>query len=64
MSLKKGLLISAGAHVVIVILLTIQVVFFKPEMIDVSQAVRVDMVDLPDKLSDKHLKNLTLLLSK
>lgn len=55
MNFKKGLLISAGAHVVIVILLTIQVVFFKPEMIDISQAVRVDMVDLPDKLSDKQL---------
>ncbi len=55
MNFKKGLLISAGAHVIIVILLTIQIVFFKPEMIDISQAVRVDMVDLPDKLSDKQL---------
>lgn len=55
MNLKNGLLISAGTHVVVVLLLTIQVVFFKPKVIDVSQAVRVDMVDLPDKLSEKDL---------
>lgn len=55
MNLRKGLIISAAAHACVVFLLTIQIFFFEPTIIDVSQAVRVDMVDLPDKLSDQQL---------
>jgi colicin import membrane protein len=55
LNLKKGLFISLSAHVVVVVAMTIKVFFLTPPTIDLSQAVRVDMVDLPDKISDTQL---------
>ena len=53
MHFKKGLFISFGIHILVIIFMTLQVIFFAPKMIDISQAVRVDMVNL----SDKDMKN-------
>ncbi len=55
MNLRKGLIISFGTHIVVIVLMTIRFVFFTPQVIDVSQAVRVDMVTLPDKADQKML---------
>ena len=50
MDLRKGLIISLIAHISVVIVMTLKVVFFPDVRIDLSQAVRVDMVALPDKM--------------
>ncbi len=55
MNLRKGLIISFGTHIVVIVLMTLRFVFFTPQVIDVSQAVRVDMVSLPDKVDQKML---------
>ena len=55
MNLKKGLTISFGFHAVVILLMTVKFIFFQEKYVDISQAVRVDMVALPDKTSDKAL---------
>lgn len=55
MNLKKGLSVSFGFHAVVILLMTVKFIFFQEKYIDISQAVRVDMVALPDKASDKAL---------
>jgi colicin import membrane protein len=55
LNLRKGLFISFAAHIIVIILMTIRFVFFSPQVIDVSQAVQVDMVALPDKADQKAL---------
>jgi colicin import membrane protein len=47
--LSRGLGVSFVVHGVILLLFTVKAVFFTPEQIDFSQAVRVDIVGLPDK---------------
>lgn len=47
--LSRGLGVSFVVHGVILLFFTVKAVFFTPEQIDFSQAVRVDMVALPDK---------------
>ena len=51
MDLRKGLIISLISHISVVVLMTLKVVFFPEVRIDLSQAVRVDMVALPDKMN-------------
>lgn len=51
--LSRGLGVSFVVHGVILLLFTVKAVFFTPEQIDFSQAVRVDMVALPDKAPAK-----------
>ncbi len=54
MKLKHGLILSFAAHVFLGLCLFLQVVFFPDVVFDLQQAVRVDLVDLPDKsLSEK-----------
>ncbi len=48
---NEGILISVIVHSLIVIVFIIQVTFFSEPLIDLSQAVRVDMVAMPDKLA-------------
>ncbi len=55
MNLKKGLTISFGFHAVVILLMTVKFIFFQEKYVDISQAVRVDMVALPDKTSDNVL---------
>lgn len=55
MNLKKGLTISFGFHVVIILMMTVKFIFFQEKYVDISQAVRVDIVALPDKAQDQAL---------
>ncbi|QDK36234.1 energy transducer TonB [Bdellovibrio sp. NC01] len=48
--LSRGIGISFALHAVILSIFALKAAFFTPEQIDFSQAVRVDMVGLPDKL--------------
>lgn len=49
--LSQGLLVSALLHALLVAVFAIKAVFFATEAIDFSQAVRVDLVALPEKIS-------------
>lgn len=51
----NGLLISLIAHVALFLLLIIKLTFFQAKSIDLSQAIRVDMVGLPEKMELKDL---------
>ncbi|UYL10408.1 TonB family protein [Bdellovibrio sp. SKB1291214] len=54
-TLKRGLVVSLGFHVGLVLFFVVKTAFFTPESIDFTQAVRVDMVGLPDKLDPNNL---------
>lgn len=54
-SLKNGLGVSFILHAILLSFFTLKAVFFTPESIDFSQAVRVDMVGLPDKTTPKEM---------
>ena len=47
---NRGVGISFALHAVLISFFTLKAVFFTPEAIDFTQAVRVDMVGLPDKV--------------
>ncbi len=49
-SFSKFLVLSVGFHAVIFIILTVKVLFFPTETPEFKQAVRVDVVALPDKV--------------
>lgn len=51
--LSRGIGVSFVIHGIILLLFTINAVFFTSEQIDFSQAVRVDIVGLPDKAPPK-----------
>ncbi len=53
--LSRGVGISVALHAIVLLIFTVKAVFFTPESIDFSQAVRVDMVGLPDKIEPKTL---------
>ncbi|WP_415061224.1 energy transducer TonB [Bdellovibrio sp.] len=53
--LSRGLGVSFALHALIVSIFTLKTVFFSSEPIDFSQAVRVDIVGLPDKVEPKTL---------
>ncbi len=50
MKLSRGLIYSIIAHIVLVVAMIVQVVFYPSEALDLSRAIRVDMIDLPDKV--------------
>lgn len=52
---RRGVAISIGVHVVFFLLLILNLVFSKPSTLDLSQAIRVDMVGLPDKIDHNQL---------
>lgn len=54
-TLNRGLVISFALHVGLVLFFVVKTVFFTPETIDFSQAIRIDMVGLPDKVDPKTL---------
>ncbi|XGC81004.1 energy transducer TonB [Bdellovibrio bacteriovorus] len=53
--LTRGLGISFAVHAVLLSFFVLKAAFFTPEAIDFSQAIRVDMVGLPDKVEPKQL---------
>ncbi len=52
---KRGVTVSIAAHVALVFLMTVNLIFFKKPVLDLSQAIRVDMVGLPDKIDRTQL---------
>ncbi len=50
LKIKKGLMVSLGVHIAILIFFTVKTLFFAPDSIDFQAAVRVDLVGLPDKV--------------
>ncbi len=50
---KRGVGLSIAVHVAFVLAMLFNLVFFKKPVLDLSQAIRVDMVGLPDKI-DHH----------
>ncbi len=65
---KRGVRISIGAHTILVLFILLNLVFSKKTTLDLSQAIRVDMVGLPDKIDSKKLpdkiKELPVPISK
>lgn len=53
--IMRGLGISLAIHALIASFITLKTVFFEAESIDFSQAVRVDIVGLPEKVDPKTL---------
>ncbi len=53
---KRGIGISFALHALLFSFFTLKAVFFTQESIDFTQAVRVDIVGLPDKIEEKDLK--------
>lgn len=51
----KGFLYSLVAHIIVLILMLFKVVFYPEEAYDLSQAIRVDMVGLPDKIDPQEI---------
>lgn len=54
-SLKSGIGLSFALHAFAISFLTLKAVFFTPPSVDYSQAIRVDMVGLPDKIEPKEI---------
>ena len=52
---NEGLIVSVVAHLVLIAAFAIQVTFFNPPILDLSQSVRVNMVALPDKVVSAEL---------
>jgi len=52
---NQGVLISFLAHAIVLAVAVVQVTFFSKPLIDISQAVRVDMVSLPDQLKPNEM---------
>lgn len=48
---NQGIIFSFAVHIAMVCLFFVRMTFFIPEPIDLSQAIRVDMVGLPDKMA-------------
>lgn len=52
-NLSSGIAVSFAIHALIISFFTLKAVFFDAESIDFSQAVRVDIVALPDKITNE-----------
>ena len=52
---NQGIIVSFAVHAIIVSIFVLQVVFLSQSPIDISQAIRVDMVGLPDKLKPNEM---------
>jgi hypothetical protein len=46
---KKALKVSLGGHIILAVFLIFRATFFPPEPIKIENAIRVDIVGLPDK---------------
>ena len=58
MNFKKGLFISFAVHIALIIFVIIKVSFFSKPEVDLSEAIRVDMVGLPEKYTKKDIAPL------
>jgi len=54
-SISTGLKVSIGLHVAIFAIFTVKAFFFEPEPINYQSAMRVDIVGLPDKVTEQQL---------
>lgn len=52
---KRGIGVSIGAHVLLALFFTVNTFVGKKPVLDLSQAIRVDMVGLPDKIDPRQL---------
>ncbi len=52
---SQGIVVSVVVHLLVITIYVIQVTFFSQPVFDLSQAVRVDMIALPDKLDTKEM---------
>lgn len=52
---SRGIGVSFALHALLISFFTLKTVFFTPEQIDFTQAVRVDMIGLPDKTTPQDL---------
>jgi colicin import membrane protein len=52
---KAGVVLSVGAHLTLLLLFLLNLFFVKTPALDLSQAIRVDMVGLPDKVDHGQL---------
>ncbi len=52
---NQGIIVSFAVHAIIASIFILQVVFLSQSPIDISQAIRVDMVGLPDKLKPNEM---------
>ena len=52
---KRGIGISVGAHLLILLFFLVNIFYVKKPTLDLSQAIRVDMVGLPDKIDSLSL---------
>ena len=50
--LKRAVLVSLGAHFVLLLVLVVRATFFSSEPVDLGPAIRVDLVGLPDKIAE------------
>lgn len=50
MNSNKGFIYSLIAHIAFLLVMALQVVFYPTDALDLSRAIRVDMVALPDKI--------------
>lgn len=52
---KLGFGISAAIHVIIALFFVVKIAFYDEPLLDLTQAIRVDMVGLPDKMDSNRL---------
>lgn len=52
---KRGVGLSVGAHFLILLFFVVNIFYTKKPTLDLSQAIRVDMVGLPDKVDPRQL---------
>ncbi|MGE0632430.1 MAG: TonB family protein [Pseudobdellovibrionaceae bacterium] len=52
-SFSRALIYSAGAHVVLFLFFIVKAVIFPVDMDDFEPSIRVDIVDMPDKITDQ-----------
>lgn len=52
---KRGIGLSIGVHILILLFFVVNIFYVKKPTLDLSQAIRVDMVGLPDKVDPRQL---------
>lgn len=52
---ERNLMISGGAHFVLMLFIFVRAVFVPSEPIEIRRAIRVDVVDLPQKMTEQQL---------
>lgn len=58
-SLNRNILFSVGGHIAVLLVIFFQAVLIPQEPIDLRRAIRVDVVGLPEKITEQQLKPKT-----